>query len=71
MILLLIAVFAGIALIEIPGLVRNGHWRELAAFSFFYLLAFAVGLLQTIGVEMPRVVRSIQYVMRDILNLHY
>ncbi len=71
MIFLLIIAFAGIALYEVPGLVRKKYWREFAVFSFFFLLAFVLALLQTVGVKIPSPIKGIQYVIKDILHLSY
>jgi heme/copper-type cytochrome/quinol oxidase subunit 1 len=50
---LLIAVFAAMALYQVPLLIREKLWRELAAFSFIWILAFSLSLLLTLGVELP------------------
>ena len=70
-IFLLIMVFVGIALFEVPGLIKKKHWRELIAFSLFLLLAFILTLLQTIGVKIPSPMKSIQYLVKDLLHLSY
>lgn len=71
MIFLLILVFIVIGLIEVPVLIRNKHWRELIAFSFFLLVAFIMTLLQTLGVKLPSPLNSINYLIKDILHLNY
>ena len=71
MILLLIAAFTGIALLEARSLIREGYRRELTAFSVFLLVAFVLSLLLTIGVEIPSPMEGIQYFIKDILNLGY
>lgn len=54
-IFLLIVIFGGIILFEVPGLVRQGYWRELIVFSLFLLLGFTLYLLRIIGVEFPSI----------------
>lgn len=71
MIFLLIIVFIGIALFEVPGLIRKKYWRELTVFSIFLLLAFILSLLQTIGVKIPNPTKGMQYLVKDILHLNY
>ena len=71
MIFLLIIVFIGIAFFEVPELIRKKYWRELTAFSFFFLLAFILSLLQTIDVKIPSPMKGIQYLIKDILHLNY
>ncbi len=71
MIFLLILVFIGIGLLEVPALIRNKHWRELIAFSSFLLAAFVLSLLQTMGVMIPSPMKGIQYVIKDILHMNY
>ena len=70
-IFLLIIVFIGIALFEIPGLIRKKYWRELTVFSIFLLLAFILSLLQAIGTKIPSPMKGIQYLVKDILHLNY
>lgn len=71
MIFLLITVFIGIILFEVPNLIRKKYWRELIVFAIFLLLAFIMTLLQTIGVKLPNPVKGIQYLIKDILHLNY
>ena len=71
MIFLLIIVFIGVVLIEVPGLIRKKHWRELVVFSLFLLAAFIMTLLQTIGVKLPSPFNGINILIRDILHLNY
>lgn len=51
--ILLVLVFILIIFLEAPGLIKKKAWRELAAFSFFLLLGFALALPQVIGLEVP------------------
>ncbi|AFM43018.1 hypothetical protein Desaci_4156 [Desulfosporosinus acidiphilus SJ4] len=71
MIFILILVFIGIALVEVPGLIRKKYWRELIVFSTFLSFSFIVALLQTIGVKLPNPMRGIDYLIKDILHLSY
>jgi hypothetical protein len=71
MIILLIIAFICIVLWEVPALIRGKKWRELTAFSLFLLLAFALSLLNTIGVKIPSPMKGIQHLFKDILHLSY
>jgi hypothetical protein len=67
---LLILAFLGVALFEVPNLIRNKHWRELTFFSAFLAFAFLLSLLQILNVELPNPIRGIQYLIKDILHLN-
>jgi hypothetical protein len=71
MIFLLTITFVAIGLFEVPALVRNKHWRELTVFLVFFLLAFILALLQTVGVKIPSPIKGVDHLLRDILKLHY
>ena len=71
MIVLLILVFAVLILYEVPGLIRNKQWRELAVYSVLISLAFTISLLQTLNVKILNPVRDVQYFVSDILHLRY
>ena len=49
----LVLALAAVCLYEIPSLVRQKYWRELAAFLCTAGLAFTLALLMLIGVETP------------------
>lgn len=53
MIFLLIAVFLIIIFIDVPRLVKERMWRELAAFSVFLLIGMALAIPQAIGKKVP------------------
>ena len=53
MIIVIGSVFILIALLQIPGLIRQKLWRELAAFSVLMSVGFALSLLLVIGVKIP------------------
>lgn len=52
-VILLVLAFLGMIALEVPGLVKKKAWRELAAFSFFLLLGFALALPQVLDLEAP------------------
>lgn len=71
MIFLLITAFTGIALFEVPGLIRKKYWRELVVFAFFLLVAFILTLLQTLGIRLLPLLRVLEYIFKDLLHLSY
>lgn len=71
MIFLLVIAFIGVILFEVPGLIQNKHWRELAVFSILLLLGFILALLQTLGVKVPNLSMGIDFLIRDVLHLNY
>lgn len=71
MIFLLITAFTGVALFEVPSLIRKKYWRELVVFAFFLLAAFILTLLQTLGIRFLPLLRVLEYVFKDLLHLSY
>lgn len=71
MVLLLIIIFIGIILFEVPGMMKNGYWHELKIFSIFLIAAFTISLLYILGIPMPNPVKGMEYVVKDILHLNY
>lgn len=68
-IVLLIYIF--IALVQVPGMIKKKYWRELAAFSFFYIAAFILSILYVLDVKIPSPYKGIAYVIVDVLHLKY
>lgn len=69
MLFLLIAVFMVMLLLEIPTLIRQRYWRELAVFLFLTLGALIPSLLLTAGFHLPSPVKAIEFVIEYILGL--
>jgi len=63
-VLILIFVFTGIALVEIPGLLREKLWGELATFSILLTIGFTISFLQIIGIEVPNPNDGIAYLIK-------
>lgn len=70
MIILVILVYMSIAFFQIPKLIKKEYQRDLNAFCFFYLIAFALSILYTLGVKILSPMKGIHYIL-DILHLHY
>ncbi|MCL6639279.1 MAG: hypothetical protein K6T80_06325 [Firmicutes bacterium] len=66
MVFLLILAFLIIIALEVPGLVQKKAWRELAAFSVFLLLGFALALPQVLGFRVPNPNEAIEALFRPL-----
>lgn len=71
MILLLILAFIFIIIYEVPALLKNKSYKELAIFSFLLLIAFMISLMQILKIEIPNPVKNTQYFVKDLLHLSY
>lgn len=59
------------ALIEVPGLVRKKHWRELAVFSVILTLAFVISVYQVKDIEILNPARDTQYFVKSLFPFSY
>ena len=69
MVILIIIIFAMIALLEIPGLVRKKYWPELTVFGVLSFLGFGLSLLIVSGVNPPYVSSIIGQSIKKLLSL--
>lgn len=53
MILLVIGAFLGMALLELPPLMRRGYWLEVGAFAVFWVLGFGGSVWVALGYPYP------------------
>jgi hypothetical protein len=70
-VIVIVLVYAFVALVEVPGLIRKKYRRELAAFSFFMIAAFLLNSLQALGVKIPSPITGIVYIIKDVLHINY
>lgn len=70
MALLIIIIFAGIAIVQIPRLKRAGRKREIVFFCIFWLAGFVLLMMLSAGIKFPSVVGSIIKAIKFI-GLHY
>ncbi|MBP2642847.1 MAG: hypothetical protein H6Q67_734 [Firmicutes bacterium] len=70
-IFLLLLIYTGVALFQVPALIKKSYWRELIAFSSLFTLAFTLNLLQILDVNIPNPLKGIQYIVEDVLHLKY
>ena len=62
-VLIIILVFAGAALIDIPGLIKKKQWKELITASSLLFIGFVLSLLQVIGVKLPNPNKGITFLI--------
>ena len=69
--LLVIAGFAGIAVIDIPGLIKKKLWRDLAIYMAVFLPVLGLAVLAALGIKVPSPIKAIQGFYRDVLHLSF
>ena len=63
--------FGILTLIDLPGLIRDKSWRELAAYSALMCLGLTVCLMYAWKIDIPNPVRDTQYFVKGLLRLSY
>lgn len=71
MIFLLIIIFIGITVFEVPELIKNRYWRELIAFLAFLTAAFVISLMYIMNLPIPNPMKGLEYLIKDVLHLNY
>ena len=71
MIVLLVAAFAVIVIIEVPGLIKKRHWRELTVFSVILAIAFFISVMQLMHIEIWNPVRDSQFFVKSLFPFGY
>lgn len=69
MIFLILLLFAGVVLMEVPGMVKKKMWRELVVFFIFLVLAMALSIPQVVGVKMPNPTKAIEALFKPLSDL--
>ncbi|CAB1252786.1 conserved protein of unknown function [Ruminococcaceae bacterium BL-6] len=69
--LLVLIAFAGIAAIDVPGMVKSKRWHDLTVYSILFLLVLVLGILVALDVKVPSPIKAIQAFYRDILHLSF
>lgn len=67
----LLMIYAFIFIINVPGIIKRKEWRELAAFSIMYAIAFALGLMYVLDIPIPSPMKALQHLFVDILGIEY
>ena len=71
MIIALLAAFIVVALINVPGLVREKRWKDLWVYSGVYVLTLTISVLMVLGVQIPSPIMGIEYLFENVLHLSY
>lgn len=69
--LIVLLIYAFMALLQLPGLIRDKSRKELAAFLAFYSASFLLSLLYALDINIPSPMKSLEYVIQDMLGLKY
>jgi hypothetical protein len=67
----LLLIYAFIAVLNIPGMIKKKEWRELAAFSVFYAAGFLLGLLYVLDIPIPSPMKGLDYLIVEVLGIKY
>jgi hypothetical protein len=70
-IVLIIVIFALMALSDFPSLIKGKKWYEVSVLSGLYIIVFALAALQTVGVTLPSPIKGIQSFITNVLHLAY
>jgi hypothetical protein len=69
--ILVFSYFFGIAVIDLPGMIKKKEWRDLILYALIFLLVFALAVTITLGVDVPSPIKAIQAFLRDVLHLSF
>lgn len=69
MIALLLILFTGIILFEVPGLVKKKMWRELAAYSVYMTVGMVLCILVVLGIEVPNPAKPLEALFKPLTEL--
>lgn len=61
---MLILAFTGIALVDIPGLIRKKQRSELAVVVLLLIVGFTLSLLQAIDIKIPNPNKGIEFLIK-------
>ena len=67
----LLLIYAYIFIINVPGLIKRKEWKELAAFSILYVIAFALSVMYVLDIPIPSPMKGLQHFFVDILGIEY
>ncbi|RAV03471.1 hypothetical protein [Paenibacillus sp. YN15] len=69
--IMIIISFSGIAMLDLPNMVKRKRWRDLAIYSILFLLVLALGVAVALDINVPSPIKAIQAFYRDILGLSF
>lgn len=65
---LVIIAYVLICLYEVPDLIQDKSWRDLAGFTVFLLSALTLSLLLAAGVKLPLIIPTIYKALTPLLT---
>jgi len=68
MFILVIIAYGIVGIIEIPPLVKKGQRKEFILYSIFFIAAFLISLLLSLGIEIPSPAVPIERAVRTIIE---
>ena len=69
--LIVIAVFAIIAMMDLPELLRKRYRHDLIVYCVFYASALTLAMLLVLKIDIPSPIKGIQQFIKDTLHLGY
>ncbi len=67
----LLLIYALVAWLNIPELIKKKEWRDLTVFLVFYTAAFVLGLIYVLDIPIPSPMKGLQYLISDVLGIKY
>ncbi|MGE4353859.1 MAG: hypothetical protein AB7D36_07240 [Oscillospiraceae bacterium] len=71
MIVFIIPSFIIIALLDLPGLIKNKYWLELGVYLAIFLAALLLSILLSVGIKIPSPTILAQHLIKDVLHLNF
>lgn len=68
---LIVIIFIGIIIIEVPAMIKNRYWHELKIFFGFLLAAFIMSLFYLHGLPVINPVKGMEFIVKNVLHLNY
>lgn len=63
--------FAAIAAVNLPGMIREKLWKELAKYLWVYLAVLLLGVLIALDVHVPSPIQGMMSLYRNVLHLSF
>ena len=70
-IVFLAGIFLVIIAYEVPGLIKNKEWRELAAFSGLMMVAMAMSFAEALNLPFPNPNTGLKMIFTPVTSLIY
>lgn len=60
-----------IALMEVPRLLKNKHYKDLTVFVILLLFSFTIALMQIMGVVLPNPTKGIGFLVEQVSKVRF